>query len=105
MGAFLRMPNDRNGWICNVSSGGYVKRTRLTKEEKHIVRSVEKLVRKDKIYTIGIDTLEDDNGKRVLSEINATNVGGAYNIERLYHRNVSKHIIGWVERKVRGGKL
>ena len=63
------------------------------------------MLKKDKIYTVGIDTLEDDSGKRVLSEVNTSNVGGIATIENLYNRNVSKYVIDWIEHKIRKGQL
>ena len=101
LGSMMRIPGQKNGWVCNISSGGYIKKTKLTGEEKLIVKSVGKMLKKDGIYMVGIDTLEDDGGKRVLSEANTSNAAGIGFIEPLYHRKVSEFVIDWIEKKVR----
>jgi glutathione synthase len=40
----------------------------------------------------GVDTLTDDNGKRVLSEINTTSIGGLRQIQELYNQPILKRI-------------
>ena len=100
MGAFLRLPKSRKGWICNVSSGGSVHKTRLTKEEKRIVKIVVKKFGKDGPEILGIDTLENDNGKRLVSEVNASSVWGMTMIEQTYHTSVLKEVVDWLETKV-----
>ena len=50
---------------------------------------------------VGIDTLENDDGKRILSEINTTNPAGISFIGRLYNRNMSKKVVEWIEKKVK----
>jgi glutathione synthase len=100
--AILRRPRNKNGWICNISSGGTVSKTAVTPAEIKIIKLVSQKLRRHNVYFAGIDTLEDDNGKRVLSEINVTNVGAVYNTEKLYNKNISKHIIDWiVERAIK----
>ncbi len=82
MGASLRMP-PKGSWICNAAMGGSSFITSPAPEEIEIVTSIDPVMRAHGIVMYGIDTLVDDNGKRVLSEINTTSVGGLPQIARL----------------------
>ena len=46
LGSILRVPGHKKGWVCNISSGGSIKKTRLTKEEKRLLRMSGKGPRK-----------------------------------------------------------
>ncbi len=82
LGASLRLPAD-NSWICNVAMGGTSHYADVTEEEKKIVDSINPSLLAKGIVMYGIDTLVDDNGIRVLSEINATSIGGLPQIAKL----------------------
>lgn len=71
----LRLPLP-DSWLCNVSQGGTSVKSDITKEEENIVKVIAPLMRENGILIYGIDTLEDDNNKRVLSEINTLSIGG-----------------------------
>ena len=101
VGSILRKPGTKNGWLCNVKSGGIVEKVGITRNERILVHSVAPELAKDKVYIAGFDTLEDDKGKRVLSEINTVNVGAFHLVERLYKKDVSKFVMDWVEKKVK----
>ncbi len=75
MGASLRRP-PKDSWICNVSMGGSASLAVVNEEEKEIVRLVNPKLSEMGIVMYGIDTLMGDNGKRILSEINTTSIGG-----------------------------
>jgi glutathione synthase len=100
IGSVLRMPK-KGGWVCNVKSGGTAVKTKLTKEEIRMSKAVSKIMLKDKLYIIGIDTLEGNDGKRVLSEVNSTNVGAIHIAERLNKSNLSKKIISFIVKSSR----
>jgi len=89
VGATLRLP-PHNSWICNVSSGGKAKKTKLTKEEKTMAKEISKILLAQGVVIFGFDTLVDDDGKRVLSEINTFSVGGFPQAERLSGEPVIK---------------
>ena len=82
LGASLRLPA-ADSWICNVSMGGTSNYADITPEEEHIVAKINPVLSKMGILMYGVDTLVDDNGKRVLSEINTTSIGGLPQIARL----------------------
>lgn len=75
MGASLRLPA-KDSWLCNVALGGSSHLSEIEEEEYKIVEAVNPTLSKMGIVMYGLDTLVDDNGKRVLSEINTTSIGG-----------------------------
>ncbi len=82
MGASLRLPS-KDSWLCNISMGGRSVEATVTDEEIEIVKCVDKLLSQKGIVMYGIDTLVNDHGKRVLSEINTTSIGGLPQIANL----------------------
>lgn len=75
LGGVLRLPPP-GAWLCNAAQGGRATRTVITPEEQHIAEVIGPELQKEGIAMYGFDTLEDDNGKRVLSEINTLSIGG-----------------------------
>lgn len=75
LGASLRLPA-QNSWLCNVSMGGTSNICDIEPEEVEIINQVDPILSKHGIVMYGVDTLVDDDGKRVLSEINTTSIGG-----------------------------
>jgi glutathione synthase len=75
IGASLRKPAKGN-WLCNGAQGGASGRTIITKEERRIAEHLGADLLKKGIFMFGFDTLTDDDGKRVLSEINTQSIGG-----------------------------
>jgi len=82
MGASLRLPA-QGSWICNVSQGGSSNKTEVSEEEIEIIKKINPVLSKMGIVMYGVDTLVGDNGKRVLSEINTTSIGGLPQIARM----------------------
>lgn len=75
LGASLRLPA-KGSWICNVAMGGNSVHSKPDGEEIKIVERLNPTLSKLGIVMYGIDTLTNDEGKRVLSEINTTSIGG-----------------------------
>ncbi|MDW3651201.1 MAG: hypothetical protein R8P61_29250 [Bacteroidia bacterium] len=75
MGSVLRVPRD-NSWLCNAHQGGISILSRVDQDELKIIEKIDPVMKKHGIIFYGIDTLMGDHGKRVLSEINASNAGG-----------------------------
>ena len=71
----LRLPAE-NSWLCNVAQGGRSVPTEVTQEELRIVDEVAPRLKEEGVLICGIDTLVDDDGKRVMSEVNTLSVGG-----------------------------
>lgn len=80
--ATLRMP-PADSWMCNVSMGGTAVASTPTPEEQHLAEELSQRLAPYGIVMFGFDTLMDDQGQRVLSEINASNPGGLYPAELL----------------------
>jgi len=81
LGASLRLPA-KDSWICNVSMGGNAIDSNPDEEEIKIVERLNPALSKLGIIMYGVDTLMNDEGKRVLSEINTTSIGGFANISK-----------------------
>ena len=75
MASSLRLPAE-DSWLCNVAQGGRSVPSEVTNDEINIIEKINKdLIRKG-ILIYGVDTLTDDDGKRILSEINTLSIGG-----------------------------
>lgn len=75
LAASLRMPPE-DSWLCNVARGGFSVQSLPTDVELDLVSKINPMLSERGILIYGVDTLEDDNNKRVLSEINALSIGG-----------------------------
>jgi glutathione synthase len=75
MGASLRLPAPGQ-WLCNVSQGGTSLPADTTPEEEKVIAAVAPVLLGKGIVIFGADTLMDDDGKRVLSELNTNSIGG-----------------------------
>ena len=82
MGASLRLPPE-DSWICNVAMGGSSHIAEVDDNEREIVEAINPILSKMGIVMYGLDTLVGDDGKRVLSEINTTSIGGLPQIAKL----------------------
>ncbi len=80
LGAVLRVPRAGN-WMANLAQGATSEFAEPDQDELAIIDRVDPVLRDIGITVYGIDTLVDDSGKRALSEINTTNVGGFVQIE------------------------
>lgn len=82
MGASLRLPAN-DSWLCNVAMGGSSNFAEADADEIAIIRHINPVLSKMGIIMYGVDTLVNDDGRRVLSEINTTSIGGLPQIARL----------------------
>ncbi len=71
----LRYPPE-GSWLCNVSQGGKSESSEMTNEERLLVKQITPVLQERGIFIYGLDTLMDEKGRRVLSEINTLSVGG-----------------------------
>jgi glutathione synthase len=81
LGASLRLPPP-DSWLCNVAMGGSSNPTEPDADEREIVRRIHPELSRLGIVMYGLDTLVGDSGRRVLSEINTTSIGGLPQTER-----------------------
>lgn len=75
LGAALRLPAKDN-WLCNVSQGGHGTDAVADAEEEAIAAYLSPILKAEGVVMYGFDTLVNDDGKRVLSEINTLSIGG-----------------------------
>lgn len=75
MASSLRLPAE-GSWLCNVAQGGQSVKSDVTSEEVEIINAIAPQLLAEGILIFGADTLEDDNGKRILSEVNTLSIGG-----------------------------
>jgi len=91
----LRKPKGNN-WLCNLSMGGtFEMDVGVTNSELEIIEQMNSDLQKKGIFIYGLDTLYDEQQqKRVLSEINTSNVGGVLNadIAKMYVNNLIEYI-------------
>lgn len=92
LGASLRLPPP-DSWLCNVALGGKSIGSEPTDREREIVNSVYPKLKEHGVLICGFDTLEDDNGQRVLSEINALSIGGFPQAQRQMNKPIIKSTI------------
>ncbi len=85
LGASLRLPA-KNSWLCNVAMGGSSNIAEADDDEQHIVATLNPVLTKMGIVMYGVDTLVGNDGKRVLSEINTTSIGGLPQIAKLQNK-------------------
>jgi len=82
LGSAIRMPAEGH-WICNVADGGHALLSEPDDDEARIEKELTPLLYEKGIILYGFDTLVDDNGKRVLSEINTMSVGGLMPLQEM----------------------
>lgn len=92
IGAILRMPVEGH-WLCNVSQGGSPQEVPIDNNELHIIDTINADLRQKGIVIYGIDTLIDDQGHRVLSEINTLSIGGFINVGGAQNNKVLKLVV------------
>ena len=80
IGAILRFPQ-KGSWLANLSKGGTYRVTEVAEEEREIAKTLWLHMKDKGVVVFGFDTLVNDLGKRVLSEVNTLNVGGMYEVE------------------------
>lgn len=75
LAASLRLPAEGK-WLCNIAQGGTSVPSEVTEDEIQMIERISPNLVKKGILIYGADTLVDDDGKRVLSEINTLSIGG-----------------------------
>jgi glutathione synthase len=92
LAASLRLPA-QDSWLCNVAQGGTSIASKATIEEFKIIERINPSLSQKGILIYGVDTLVDDDGKRVLSEINTLSVGGFPQVEAQTQKPIIKTLI------------
>lgn len=92
LGASLRLPVE-GSWLCNVAQGGRSVLAEADADEQHIIQTLNPSLLKEGIVMCGVDTLVDDSGKRILSEINTLSIGGFPQAEKQLGKPIIKQAI------------
>ncbi len=92
MASALRLPA-KNSWLCNVAQGGYAVPAVANANERKIIQRLIPVLREQGVVVFGADTLSNDRGKRVLSEINTLSIGGFPQAQEQTGRPVLKQTI------------
>jgi glutathione synthase len=92
MASALRLPAE-NSWLCNVAQGGYSVPAVANANERKIIQRLMPVLREQGVVVFGADTLSNDRGKRVLSEINTLSIGGFPQAQEQTGRPVLKQTI------------
>ncbi len=87
IGSILRKPKP-GSWLCNLSQGGQAVAAKTDPNEINIIKKINPTLANEGIIIYGIDTLIDNQGERVLTEINTANVGGFLQIEGFSQENI-----------------
>jgi glutathione synthase len=93
IGSALRTPGP-GSWMCNISHGGTACMSEPDQEELRIEAVLTPLLHDKGIVMYGFDTLVNDDGHRVLSEINTLSVGGLMPMEKMSRKPVMAEIAG-----------
>jgi glutathione synthase/RimK-type ligase-like ATP-grasp enzyme len=95
-GAFLRVASD-GGWINNLTHGGTALAAEVTDEEAAAIAETSVIYNERGLYALGYDFLQDDSGRWVLSEINASgNIGGYRSLEVVSGKPVFPRLLDWL---------
>lgn len=93
IGTALRIPAP-GSWMCNVAQGGHAVAATPDEDELIIASTLIPLLHRKGVIFFGFDTLVNNEGRRVLSEINTLSIGGLVPLEELTGRPVLKEIAG-----------
>lgn len=95
LGASLRLPAPGQ-WLCNVAQGGTSVPASVTPEEEAMIATISPTLLKQGVVIFGADTLVDDSGKRVLSELNTNSIGGFPQTEKQTGRPILQQTINGI---------
>lgn len=95
LGASNRLPA-AGEWLCNVARGGTSVAAEVSPEERSMVAEVAPVLLDKGVVIFGVDTLTDDDGRRVLSELNTNSIGGFPQAEMQSGRPVLQQTINGI---------
>ncbi|MCB0638435.1 MAG: hypothetical protein KDC54_17515, partial [Lewinella sp.] len=105
LGGVLRVPA-ADSWLCNAAQGGRAEASEADADEQAIAARLTPTLREHGILIYGFDTLVNDDGHRVLSEINTMSIGGMPQMAALSGRpiveQVAEHIWEYVNQSMYG---
>ena len=99
LAASLRLPAE-DSWLCNVAQGGKSVLSEANADEIKIINKITPFLKQEGVLIFGADTLVDDNGKRVLSEVNTLSIGGFPQAEKQTGRPILQQTIDLITKYV-----
>ena len=94
LGSFLRVAA-KGDFRSNLHSGGSLKKTFLTQQEKRIADEIGKDTVKKGFYLVGLDLIGS-----YVTEINVTSPMGLNEINQTENSHSEKAVISWIEKKM-----
>jgi glutathione synthase/RimK-type ligase-like ATP-grasp enzyme len=95
-GAILRVATD-GSWINNLTHGGRALAAEVTDSDVEAIQATWGMYAERGLHALGYDFLQDDSGRWLLSEINASgNIGGYGSLEELSGKPVYSRIVDWL---------
>lgn len=91
LGSALRLPAP-GSWMCNVAQGGRAVLAEADEDEHIIQEILTPILYRKGVVIFGFDTLVDDDGRRVLSEINTLSIGGLMPLQEMSGKPVLKRV-------------
>jgi len=80
------------GWLCNLTSGATAEIGEVTDREREVALRLDPIMRKHGIFLYGADMLLNNEGQRVLSEVNTLNVGTIAVAEKLTGKPITAFV-------------
>lgn len=106
IGASLRVPPP-GSWLCNASQGGQSVKAEVTEREEEMARDLTEKLKAIGVLFFGFDTLVNDEGQRVLSEVNTLSIGGIRQIgqqqpDQPILETVARQLIEGIKEQING---
>ena len=98
-GAYVRRSTDGN-WVQNVSLGGGCELATTSSQEQAIIEATQVHYSEAGLRVLGYDFLQDDDGRPIVSEINAGNVGGLARLEQLGKTGTTSRFVSWLHQLI-----
>ena len=94
MGVINRIPT-KGEFKANLHLGGQAKRTSLTKNEKKICEVLKPILKKERLFFVGIDLINEK-----LTEINVTSPTGIVQIKDIAEINIANMLLEKLIKKI-----
>jgi glutathione synthase len=95
MGSALRKPTGGK-WTCNIANGGVASHAIPDATDHKIATRLSTELGKQGILIFGFDTLMNNDGQRVLSEVNTMSIGGLKQIRDAEEKPILKEVVSEV---------
>lgn len=94
-GIFVRTSTQQH-WVQNVTFGANCDLQPATEADRELVAATSEPYRAAGIHILGYDLLRGDDGKWLISEINAGNIGGLFRLQDLGMKHSTERFVRWL---------